>query len=509
MQSANEMPRYPLFINGEYCEPESGEYAQVINPATGEAVGEVAMGNEADVDKAVAVARSTFDNNVEWRRMSPENRCKVLKKCAQVILANAQELALLEVSCSGGTLNRVTGMDIMAVVDLFSSLGDAVTSFPFVEALPARPLPELTQTQVWREPVGVCGLITAWNFPILLFAMKVAPALAAGNTMVVKPAEITPTSTVRLVELLNTVLPKGVLNVVVGAGSVVGEALSLHKDVDKISFTGSTSIGRHVQQNAAQTMKRVTLELGGKGPAIVMPDADIERVAYGALWGVYMNAGQACESGTRLIVHEDIYDDVIQRLKEVSEEVVVGDPMDPVTGMGPMSTETHFHKVMQYIESAVADGAQIITGGKRADVPGCEGGFFVEPTIIAGVKNDMKVACEEIFGPVLSVIKYSTLDEAIAIANDSDYGLSAGVWTENVVQAQQIARDLRSGSVWINDWHMMRTDAPFGGYKQSGYGREFGKYSISSYVETKTVSTSFERNPAAKKMHRIVHTKLA
>lgn len=509
MQSANEMPRYPLFINGEYCEPESGEYTQVINPATGAVVGEVAMGNEADVNKAVAVARETFDNNSDWRRMKPEDRSKILKKCAQIIMANAQELALLEVSCSGGTLNRVGGMDIMAVVDLFSSLGDEVMSFPFVEALPARPLPELTQTQVWREPVGVCGLITAWNFPLLLLAMKVAPALAAGNTMIVKPAEITPTSTVRLVELLNTVLPKGVLNVVVGAGSVVGEALSLHKDVDKISFTGSTSIGRHVQQNAAQTMKRVTLELGGKGPGIVMPDADIERVAYGALWGVYMNAGQACESGTRLIVHEDIYDDVIQRLKEVSEDVVVGDPMDPATGMGPMSTETHFHKVMQYIESAVADGAEIITGGKRADVPGCEGGFFVEPTIIAGVKNDMKVACEEIFGPVLSVIKYSTLEEAIAIANDSNYGLSAGVWTEDVIQAQKIARDLRAGSVWINDWHMMRTDAPFGGYKQSGYGREFGKYSISSYVETKTVSTSFERNPAAKKMHKIVHTKLA
>ncbi|MAZ90237.1 MAG: aldehyde dehydrogenase [Cellvibrionaceae bacterium] len=509
MQSANEMPRYPLFINGEYCEPASGEYTQVINPATGDVVGEVAMGNEADVDKAVAAARNAFDNNSDWRRMSPEKRGKVLKQCAQIVLANAQELALLEVSCSGGTLNRVAGMDIMAVADLFGSLGDEVTQFPFVEALPTRPLPELVNTQVWREPIGVCSLITAWNFPLLLFAMKVAPALAAGNTMIVKPAEITPTSTVRLVELLNTVLPKGVLNVVVGAGSVVGEALTLHKDVDKVSFTGSTSIGRHVQQNAALTMKRVTLELGGKGPGIVMPDADIERVAYGALWGVYMNAGQACESGTRLLVHEDIYDEMIQRLKEVSEEVVVGNPMDPATGMGPMSTETHYNKVMQYIESAVADGAEIVTGGKRADVAGCEGGFFVEPTVIVGVKNDMKVACEEIFGPVLSVIKYSSLDEAIAIANDSDYGLSAGVWTENVVQAQQIARDLRAGSVWINDWHMMRTDAPFGGYKQSGYGREFGKYSISSYVETKSVSTSFERNPAAKKMHKIVHTKLA
>lgn len=509
MQTANQLPRYPLFINGEYCEPESGEYAPVINPATGEIVGEVAFGNEKDVDHAVAAARAAFDGNSDWRRMLPQDRSNLLQKCAQIIFANAHELAMLEVSCSGGTINRVMNLDIMAVADLFGNLAEEVKTFPFVEGLPARPLPELSHTQVWREPIGVCGLITAWNFPLLLFAMKVAPALAAGNTMVVKPAEITPTSTVRLVELLNTVLPKGVLNVVVGAGSVVGEALTLHKDVDKISFTGSTAIGRHVQQNAAMTMKRVTLELGGKGPGIVMADADVERVAYGALWGVYMNAGQACESGTRLLVHEDVFDALVERLKQVSQEVVLGNPMDPATGMGPMSTEAHFNKVLAYIDSAVADGATVVTGGKRADVVGCEGGFFIEPTVITGVKNDMKVACEEIFGPVLSVIKFSSLDEAIAIANDTDYGLSAGIWTENVVQAQQIARDLRAGSVWINDWHMMRTDAPFGGFKQSGYGREFGKYSISSYVETKAVSTSFERNPAAKKLHKIVHTTLA
>jgi aldehyde dehydrogenase (NAD+) len=326
--------------------------------------------------------------------------------------------------------------------------------------------------------------------------------------MVVKPAENTPTSTVRLVELLNQVLPKGVLNVVSGPGSVVGEALTLHPDVDKVSFTGSTNMGRRVQQNAALTMKRVTLELGGKGPGIVLPDADLERVAYGALWGVYLNAGQACESGTRLLVHESIYEDLLQRLKTLSERVVLGNPMDPATGMGPMSSESHFHKVLQYIDSAKAEGARIVTGGKRADVEGCEGGFFVEPTVIADVTNAMKVAREEIFGPVLSVIKYSDLDDAVAMANDSDYGLSAGVWTEDLVQAQTIARELQAGSVWINDWHMMRGDAAFGGFKQSGYGREFGKYSLSSYVETKSVSTSFERNPAAKKLHRIVHTQM-
>lgn len=506
MPSATEsIPRYPLVINGESCDPISGAYAPTINPATGETIGEVAMAGEADVDLAVIAAKTAFSDR-EWRYMAPQERSKILYQCAQVIMANAQELALLEVSCSGGTLNRVTGLDIPAVADLFMNLAEEVKNYPFVENLPTRPIPEQLHTQVWKEPVGVCGLITAWNFPLLLLAMKLAPALAAGNTVIVKPAEITPTSTVRLAQLLQTVLPKGVLNVVVGEGSVVGEALSLHPDVDKISFTGSTAIGRRVQQNAAATMKRVTLELGGKGPAIVMPDANLDLVAHGALWGVYLNAGQACESGTRLLVHESIYDTLLEKLVQLSAKVVVGDPMSQSTGMGPMSTEAHFHTVLGYIDSAREQGARIVCGGEAAQVAGCEGGFFVQPTVIADVTNDMKVAQEEIFGPVLSVIKYSNLDEAINIANDSIYGLSAGIWTENLIDAQGIARELRAGSVWINDWHMMRTDAPFGGYKQSGYGREFGRYSLEAYLDTKTVSTAFERDPRKKSLQRIVHT---
>jgi aldehyde dehydrogenase (NAD+) len=505
--SSTEMPRYPLIINGERCEPISGEYADVINPATGDVVGQVAMGNEADVDVAVAAAKQAFADPA-WRRMQPTERSKVLYACANVLLANAHELALLEVSASGGTLNRVMGMDIPAVADMFMVLAEEVKQYPFVENQPPRPLPEQLHSQVWKEAIGVCGLITAWNFPLILFGLKVGAALAAGNTIVIKPSEITPTSTVRLVELLQDVLPKGVLNVVIGEGPVVGEAMSLHKDIGKISFTGSTAIGKHVQQNCAMSLKRCTLELGGKGPGIVLADADVERVAYGALWGVYMNAGQACESGTRLLVHEDIYDDVIDKLAEVSNKVIVGDPMDPATGMGPMSTEAHFNKVIGYIESAQEEGARVVCGGERASVEGCEGGFFVQPTVLADVTNDMKVAREEIFGPVLSVIKYSTTEEAIALANDSDYGLSAGVWTNDLVLAQEIARDLQAGSVWVNDWHMFRTDAPFGGYKQSGYGRELGKYGLDSFVQTKAFSVSFEREPTKKRMHRIVHTTL-
>ncbi len=501
----SDIPLYSHVINGERCDPLSGDYADVINPATGEVVGRAAMGNAADVDAAVAAARAAF-NDRAWRHMPPSQRSRVLYQCAQTLMANAQELIALEIACSGATVTRAGGMDIPAVADLWMNLAEAVKTYPFVEAQSPRPLPEQWHSQVWKEPVGVCGLITAWNFPLLLLGFKVGPALAAGNTIVLKPSELTPTSSIRLVELLQQVLPPGVLNIVNGDGPSVGEAMSLHQDIDKISFTGSTRIGKQVQANCATTLKRCTLELGGKGPGIVLPDANLDMVAQGALWGVYMNAGQACESGTRLFVHAEVYDALLEKLVARSEKVVVGNPAEPTTGVGPMSTENHFHKVMGYIESGVAEGARIACGGKQAQVPGCEGGFFVEPTVLADVTNDMKVARDEIFGPVLSVIKYSDVDDAIEQANDSEYGLSAGVWTDDLVEAQRIARELRAGSVWINDWHMLRTDAPFGGYKASGYGREMGRHSIDSYVETKAVSMSFERAPERKAMHRIVHT---
>jgi aldehyde dehydrogenase (NAD+) len=501
----SEHPLYPLIINGERCQPSSGEYADVINPANGEVVGRAAMAGAADVDSAVAAARAAFDNRC-WREMPPTERSRLLYACAQLVMANAQELIELEISCSGATINRASNLDIPAVADLWMNLAEAVKTYPFVEPQSPRPLPEQWHSQVWKEPIGVCGLITAWNFPLMLFSWKVGPALAAGNTIVIKPSETTPTSSIRLAEILQEVLPPGVLNIVNGDGPVVGEAMTLHPDIDKISFTGSTRIGRVIQANCATTLKRCTLELGGKGPGIVLPDADLDMVAQGALWAVYMNAGQACESGTRLLVHESVYDEVLEKLAAKSADVVVGNPADPATGVGPMSTEAHFRKVMGYIDTALVQGARVVCGGEQAHVPGCEGGFYVEPTVLADVTNEMQVAREEIFGPVLSVIRFSSEEEAIALANDTDYGLSAGIWTSDLVRAQQIARELRAGSVWVNDWHMMRTDAPFGGYKQSGYGRELGRYSIDAYLETKAVSMSFERDPARKNMQRIVHT---
>lgn len=508
MTSTAQVSRFPLIINGQRREPKSGQYMDVVNPATGEVVASAAMAAVADLDDAVAAARAAFEDR-NWRQMPPGERSNVLYRCAQLIMANAQELTALEVAASGGTVNRITGLDIPAVVDLFMVLAEEVKEYPFVENLAPRILPEMCHTQVWKQAIGVCGLITAWNFPLLLAGLKLAPALAAGNTVVIKPSETTPTSTIRLVEILQQALPPGVLNVVNGEGSSVGEAISLHPGIDKVSFTGSTAIGKRVQVNCAASVKRCTLELGGKGPGIVLPDADLDMVAQGALWGVYMNAGQACESGTRLLVHEDVYDELLVKLAQRSADVIVGNPLDPATGMGPMATQGHFNKVLAYIDSAIEDGGRLVCGGARAQVPGCENGFFVQPTVLADMTNNMQTAREEIFGPVLAVIKYATQEEAIALANDTDYGLSAGIWTRDLVRAQQIAAELNAGSIWINDWHMMRTDAPFGGFRQSGQGREFGKYSIDGYVETKSVSMSFETEPGKKGLHRIVHTQMA
>ncbi|MFT6902645.1 MAG: aldehyde dehydrogenase (NAD+) [Colwellia sp.] len=499
--------KHSHFINGQWHQGASGEYIDVNNPATGEIIALVAKGNSNDVDAAVAAARSAF-NNLSWRNMPVSERSKLLYKLSQLIHQHAVELAELEVSSSGGTISRLFGLDIPVAMDLFMTLAEEIKTYTFVETLAPKPLPEPVHTQIWKEPIGVCAMIVPWNFPLLLCLFKLVPALATGNTVVVKPSELTPTSTLRLAEIFSSVLPDGVFNVVNGTGPEVGKALVQHADVDKIAFTGSTCIGKHIQQQAAATLKLVTLELGGKGLAIVMPDADIERVAYGALFGVMLDAGQVCESGTRLLVHQSLYQPLIKRLAELCQNIKLGDPADLATGMGPMSSHTHGEKVLAYIQSAKDSGAHVVCGGRRAEIDGCQGGFFVEPTIISNVDNDMKVAREEIFGPVLAVISYESVDEAIAIANDSQYGLSAGVWSEDVVNAQEIARKLRAGSVWINDWHMIRTDAPFGGYKQSGSGRELGKTSLDAYLETKVVSTSFERNQNKKVMHNLVHKHL-
>jgi aldehyde dehydrogenase (NAD+) len=499
------IPRIEHFIDGETVSPSDGEYMDVANPATGELIAQVACGTAQDVDRAVAAAQRAFENPA-WRDMTPAARSAVLNRFIGVIKQNAHELAYLESISSGGTVSRIASLDLPVMVDACMTMADIVRTYPFTESRPAKPLPELTDVKVVKEPIGVCGLIPAWNMPMLLFINKVLPALAAGNTVVVKPSELTPHTATRLAKLFAPLLPKGVLNVVNGVGAVVGEAMTLHPGIGKISFTGSTTVGKRVQVNAAATLKRVTLELGGKGAAIVTADADLEAVAHGALFGVMLNAGQACESGTRLLVHESIYEALLARLVEVAGRLKVGNPLDPNTGIGPLCNIAQGRKVAAYIRSAVDQGARLVCGGERLTVAGCEGGVFMSPTVLADCHNQMDAVREEIFGPVLAVIRYRDEDEAIAIANDTEYGLSAGVWTGDVVAAQRIARRLRAGSIWINDWHLLRNDVPFGGYKQSGQGRENGIDGLESFLETKAITTAFQRDPAKKSMtYGILH----
>ncbi|MGD9660547.1 MAG: aldehyde dehydrogenase [Porticoccaceae bacterium] len=495
--------KWDLFINGRDQSPSTGQYLDIFSPSTGKCIGQVACGDENDLDSAVDAARTALTSS-SWAETSVAERSLLLAKIATVVGQHAAELALLDVESCGATISRMTNFDVPATADVFMYYAEAVKHYPFVEHTVCKPLPESWHSQIFREPVGVCGLITAWNAPLLMFAIKIAPALAAGCTVVIKPSELTPTSSIRLAQLIADLLPPGVVNVVTGEGGVIGEAMSLHSGIDKISFTGSTRIGARIQKNAADTAKRVTLELGGKGAGIVLPDANLDLAASGAAFGVLLHSGQICASGTRLLVHTSIHDDLVERIASLMNSLKCGNPFVPQTGIGPISSDTQLKRILSYVDSAVSEGAQVVCGGRQVEVAGCEGGHFIEPTLIVGVHNAMKVAREEIFGPVLSVIPYETLEEAIAIANDSSYGLSAGIWTGDPAAAQKIAAKLKAGSVWINDWHMVRSDMPFGGYKQSGIGRELGISGMDAYVEIKSVTTAFESNPKRKVLHSIV-----
>ncbi|MCF8563806.1 aldehyde dehydrogenase family protein [Alicyclobacillus tolerans] len=490
MSVTQQLLEFPLFINGERVPADSGEWFEVINPAYGIPVARVAKAGRSDVDKAVRVARETFESGV-WSRRTPAQRAGVLMAFAQKIIENAAQIVFLESVSSGGTLRRLAGSDILQIVDLLQQTAKFVTEYKHVEALPSQPFPGPSNNQVWREPIGVCAAITPWNFPLILAMWKLAPALAMGNSVVMKPASNTPLSTLRLAELaVEAGLPKGVFNVVTGPGASMGEALVTHKEVDKIAFTGSTEVGRRIMQLASGTVKKVTLELGGKSPSIVLPDADLELAIPGILFGVFLHSGQICESGTRVLVHDSIYDEVVERLAATAATIKLGDPMQETTGMGPVVSKQQMETILQYIEAGKQEGARLVCGGKRATGNGLDNGYFIEPTIFADVRNDMKIAQEEIFGPVLSVIRYSDLDEAIRIANDTIYGLAAGIWTRDLNQAYKMAREIKAGTVWINDWHMLRSDAPFGGYKQSGFGRELGKYALDEYTQLKHVHAS-------------------
>ncbi len=489
-------------INGELAAPVSDQYIDLINPSTGEMAGRGADGDAADVDIAVAAAKQAFTT---WKETSTSERAAIISRMGLVLGANLEELVALEASCTGLSAARLMSFDIPGVMQFFQTFAENLEDYAFVEYPPVRTIPEAYDVKIVKQPLGVCGLIPAWNGPLFLSFVKALPAIAPGNTVVINPAETASLAVVRAVELLQDVVPPGVINVVTGYGHTAGAALASHPDVAKISFTGSTRTGSLIQKMAADSMKRVTLELGGKGPGIVLPDAPVELAARGATVAFLLGSGQICVSGTRLFLHDSIHDEVVARMVELAGALRGGSPFDPQTTLGPMAYKAHYERVLGYMELGQSEGATLACGGGPLDVPGFEQGLFVQPTIFTDVTPDMRIYQEEIFGPVLSVIRYSDVEEAIALANDSCYGLSAGIWTGDPIAAQALAHRLEAGTVWINDWHAITGDMSFGGTKQSGYGREINIASMDSYLETKNYLTSFETDPTAKPIFGLVH----
>ncbi|HET9481508.1 MAG TPA: aldehyde dehydrogenase family protein [Candidatus Polarisedimenticolia bacterium] len=472
-----------LFIDGEPCDAASGKTFETINPATGQVLTLVAEGDSEDIDRAVKAARAAFDAGPWTRKMSASDRGKVLWRLADLLLEHAEELAELETLDSGKPVTENLKIDIPMVADIFQYYAGLATKI-HGETLPVKG-PFLTYTL--REPVGVCGAIIPWNFPLLMAAYKVAPALACGNTVVLKPASYTPLTALRLARLgAEAGLPAGVLNVVAGRGSTAGMALVRHPGVDKIAVTGSTPVGQQIMREAAGTLKPVSLELGGKSPNIVFADADLDAAVRGAHVGIFYNKGEICTAGSRLLVEEPIHDAFVEKLAERVRKLVPGDPLDPKCRFGPQVSEDQMNTILRYIGTGRKEGARLVVGGGRPTV-GDGGGFYVEPTVFDHVRNDMTIAREEIFGPVLSVLSFKDAEDAARLGNATIYGLAAGIWTRDIKKAHKLSRELRAGTIWINTYNNFDPVSPFGGYKMSGFGRELGAATVEHYTQLKTV----------------------
>ncbi|MGP4108051.1 betaine-aldehyde dehydrogenase [Virgibacillus sp. L01] len=480
-----------MFINGEWIQPHNDRTRDIINPFNQEVIATAAEGDKATAQEAINAARIAFDNG-DWRNNSATERGKLIFKVAAFIERDKEELAELETLDTGKTIaeSRADMDDIAGVFRYYAGLVDK-DGGEVIES----PIPN-SSSKIVYEPVGVCAQITPWNYPLLQASWKIAPALAAGNTVVLKPSEITPLTTIKVTELIEEAgIPNGVFNLVLGAGDTVGQELVDNKMVDLVSFTGGIHTGKKIMKAAADSMKNIALELGGKNPNIVFADADLETALDQALNAAYFHAGQVCSAGSRLIVEEKIHDSFVSQLAERVKKIKLGNGFDETTQSGPMISAEHREKVESLVAIGKQEGANLLVGGERPVSPELQNGFFYKPTIFTDCTTDMEIVQEEIFGPVLTVESFTTKDEAIQLANDSIYGLAGAVWTKDMLKANHVAAELQMGTVWINDFHPYFAQAPWGGYKQSGIGRELGKPGLEEYTEIKHIFLNTKPEP--------------